>query len=424
MLDTEHGGMNEVLADLAALTGDARYLRLARRFCHETVLAALADGRDVLDGLHANTQVPKAIGFQRLFEATGEPRYGRAARFFWESVAMRRSFVTGGHGDNEHFFPPADFVKHLPSAKTMETCGTHNMLRLTRALFRNEPSAEYMDFYERALFNGILASQDPDSGMMTYFQATRPGYVRLYHTPERSFWCCTGTGMENHAKYGDTIYFHTADALWVNLFVASTVTWQARGLTLRQQTSFPDREETRFDLTVGRPVRATIHIRQPAWCPAMTVRVNGRRWHSVRAANGYVAVDREWKSGDSIGVRLPMTLRTEPLPSTPDVVAFVYGPIVLAGRLGRDGLAPGSQIIVNERQSGTMLNVDVAIPVLHGGAERIIKGMRRDGQSPLTFRTTHAGQPHDVDLVPYARLAHERYNLYWRLARSTAFEGA
>jgi hypothetical protein len=156
----------------------------------------------------------------------------------------------------------------------------------------------------------------------------------------------------------------------------------------------------------------------------MTVRVNGRRWNGVRAANGYVAVDREWKSGDSIAVRLPATLRAEPLPSTPDVAAFVYGPIVLAGRLGRDGLAPGSQIIVNERQSGTMLNLDVAIPVLRGGAERVVKGMQRDAQFPLTFRTTNAGQPHDVELAPYYRLAHERYNLYWHLASSNAFEGA
>ena len=158
----------------------------------------------------------KSSGFQRLFELTGEDRYHRAARFFWQTVVERRSFVTGGHGDGEHFFPSPTFAKHLPSAKTMETCCTHNMLRLTRLLFQDDPSAAYFDYYERALYNGILASQDPESGMMTYFQATRPGYVRLFHTPERSFWCCTGTGMENHAKYGDSIYFRGADALWVN----------------------------------------------------------------------------------------------------------------------------------------------------------------------------------------------------------------
>jgi DUF1680 family protein len=387
MLDTEHGGMNEVLADLAFLTGDDRYLQLARRFCHEAVLAPLADGRDALDGLHANTQIPKAMGFQRLFEATGEPRYGRAARFFWKTVTANRTFVTGGHGDNEHFFPPADFVKHLPSAKTMETCCTHNMLRLTRALSRQEPSAQYMDFYERALFNGILASQDPESGMMTYFQATRPGYVRLFHTPEQSFWCCTGTGMENHAKYGDTIYFHSAGALWVNLFIASTVKWNAGGLTVHQRTSFPDEEATRLEFTAERPVRATVHIRRPGWCAGMSVRVNGRRWNRGPAPNGYVPIEREWRRGDRVDVTLPMSQRTEPLPSTDSVVAFLRGPIVLAGRLGRERLTPGSQIIVNERQSGTMLNADIRIPAVR-----------------------------DVEMVPYYRLAHERYNLYWNIS--------
>jgi DUF1680 family protein len=412
MLDTEHGGMNEVLADVAALTGDAKYLALARRFCHDAVLAPLADGRDPLDGLHANTQIPKAVGFQRLFELTGDDRYGRAARAFWSAVADKRSFVTGGHGDNEHFFPPADFAKHLPSAKTMETCGTHNMLRLTRALWQNAPASALFDFYERALYNGILASQDPDTGMMTYFQATRPGYVRLFHTPDRSFWCCTGTGIENHAKYGDSIYFRNGDALWINLFIPSEVTWREKGMTLTQTTKFPDAEETRLAVGVEHPVRATLRLRQPAWCPGMRVRVNGRAWTRAAEPDGYVAVDREWRRGDIVEVRLPMTLRSEPLPGTRDTIAFLYGPIVLAGRLGRDGLAPGNQIIVNERQSGTMLNADTAVPALAGDPTAVAKRVAQDGRDRLIFRTTGT-RGDTVELAPYYRLAHERYNLYW-----------
>jgi len=414
MLDTEHGGMNEVLADVAALSRDPKYLALARRFCHEAVLAPLSESRDPLDGLHANTQIPKAVGFQRLFDATGEDRYGRAARFFWQTVVERRSFVTGGHGDNEHFFPPADFAAHLPSAKTMETCGTHNMLRLTRMLFMNAPSAAYADYYERALYNGIFASQDPASGMNTYFQATRPGYVRLYHTPEQSFWCCTGTGIENHAKYGDSIYFRTADALQVNLFIASAVTWREKGLTLRQTTAFPERANSRLDVRVERPVHAALNVRQPGWCPAMAVHVNGRRWGRA-AADGHVSIEREWRSGDVVEIDLPMTLRVEPLPGTTDVVAFLYGPIVLAGRLGREGLTDGSQIIVNERQSGSMLNARPEIPVLVGDAASLARRTRQDPRDPLTFRTDHAGRPKDVELGPYYRLAHERYNLYWKI---------
>lgn len=414
MLDTEHGGMNEVLADVSALTGSEKYAALARRFCHEALLAPLAESRDTLDGLHANTQVPKAVGFQRLYELTGDERYRSAARFFWEAVATRRSFVTGGHGDNEHFFPLADFAKHVQSAKTMETCGTHNMLRLTRLLFADTPSVEYADFCERALFNGILASQDPESGMMTYFQATRPGYVRLYHTPERSFWCCTGTGIENHAKYGESIYFHSADALWVNLFIASTVSWKAKGLRIAQTTTFPDTPRTRLRVTVDRPVLATVQVRHPRWCDAMTVRVNGRRWRTHAAANGYVAIAREWHSNDVVDIDLPMTLRAESLPGVSDIVAFVFGPIVLAGRLGRDGLSPGSQLIVNERLSGTMLNAELEISTLGGDAASAVRRMRQDSRDPLVFRTR--GRPHEVELVPYYRLATERYNLYWKLA--------
>ncbi len=415
MLRIEHGGMNEVLAETAALTNDTTHLALAQRFSDEALLGPLAEARDVLDGLHANTQIPKVVGFQRLFESTGEDRYRRAARFFWRTVVERRSFVTGGHGDGEHFFPPAEFVKHLDSAKTMETCCTHNMLRLTRRLFLDDPSAVYADYYERALYNGILSSQDPESGMMTYFQATRPGYVRLFHTPERSFWCCTGTGMENHAKYGDSIYFHDSAGLWINLFVPSRVTWKDMGLTLRQETAFPDSPDARLAVTVDRPVRATLNVRDPRWCTGMTIRVNRRRWNGAAGANGYVAIEREWRSGDVIDLQLPMSLRAEPLPGTTDIVAFVYGPIVLAGRLGREGLVRGNQIIVNERESGTMLNAATDVPVLIGDASTLLKRIHHDPRDPLLFRTSGVARPRDVELTPYYRLAHERYNLYWKV---------
>jgi uncharacterized protein len=418
MLETEHGGMNEVLADVSTLTGDPKYLALARRFSHQAVLVPLAGSQDPLDGLHANTQIPKAVGFQRIHELTGDEQYGAAARFFWQTVVERRSFVTGGHGDNEHFFPPSEFATHLPSAKTMETCGTHNMLRLTRMLFQEMRLGGIADFYEHALYNGILASQDPESGMMTYFQATRPGYVRLYHTPDRSFWCCTGTGMENHAKYGDSIYFHDADAIWVNLFIASTVRWKAKGLSLRQTTRFPETATARLEVTAERPVQATVNVRQPGWCEGMTTRVNGRRWtRSLGDNSKYLSIDRTWRTGDVIEIELPMTLRTEPLPGTADHLAFVYGPIVLAGRMGREGLAPGSQIIVNERESGKMLNADVEIPVLAGDVATLASKIRQDARDPLTFRTDGLGRPHDVELAPFYRLTNERYNLYWRLIR-------
>ena len=415
MLDTEHGGMTEVLADVSVLAREPRYLALARRFAHRKVLVPLAQGRDTLDGLHANTQIPKFIGFQRVHELDGDAAYGAAARHFWQTVVARRSFATGGHGDNEHFFPVTEFAKHLGSAKTMETCCTHNMLRLSRALFVEAPASAYADYYERALYNGILASQDPASGMTTYFQATRPGYVRLYHTPEASFWCCTGSGMENHAKYGDSIYFHDADALYVNLFIPSTVTWRERGLTLTQTTRFPEQDTTRLTVDVRRPVRATLQVRRPAWCDGMTVSVNGRAWEAAASADGYVPVRREWRRGDVVELRLPMRLRAEPLPGAPDHVAFAYGPIVLAGRLGTEGVTPSAQIIRNERESGTMLNVAVEVPVLVGDPRRLVAQLRPVAGEPLTFETVGLGRPREVRLGPYHRLAHERYALYWKV---------
>ncbi|MDX1675053.1 MAG: glycoside hydrolase family 127 protein [Longimicrobiales bacterium] len=415
MLDREHGGMNEVLADIHVLTGDERCLTLARRFCHEALLQPLARGVDPLNGLHANTQIPKVVGFERLYEITGEERYGRAARFFWDTVVGERSFVRGGHGDWEHFFPVDTFPRHLHSAKTSETCCTYNMLRLTRQLFAADPSAAYADYYERALYNGILASQDPETGWSTYFQATRPGYVKLYHTPIDSFWCCTGSGLENHAKYGDSIYFRSDDTLWVNLFIPSTVRWEAKRITLRQETRFPEADRVRFSVAVDRPVGATLRIRYPGWCRDAELRVNGRRVDLGAGPGEYMALDRQWRDGDRVELRLPMHLRTEALPGAPDRVAFLYGPVVLAGRLGTEGLYPGADILRNERTSGMILEVPVEVPALAAGADAVTRHVRPVSGRPLTFETVGIGRPQDVELIPYYRLHHERFNLYWEL---------
>ena len=417
MLGIEFGGMNEVLADLHALTGDARYLQLARRFNHRALLDPLAEGRDTLDGLHSNTQIPKVIGFARLAETTGEERYAKAARYFWGTVVHKRSFATGGNGDGEHFFPPAEAPRHLASAKTMETCCTHNMLRLTRALFTAAPSAAYADYYERALFNGILASQDPDTGMVTYFQATRPGYPKLYCTPERSFWCCTGTGMENFAKLGDSIYFqdaHGADALYVNLFIASTLNWAEKGLRLRQTTRFPDEGSTRLSVDAGAPVRFKLRLRHPAWCQQLTVRLNGRSLIDSTEPGRYVQVDRVWRRGDVLDVALPMRLHLQALPGASDVAAVMFGPLVLAARLGTEGMRPGEDLVDSEHAYGWALkNEDTALPQLALRGRALEEAVQPTG-TPLRFRTGTAGR--EIELAPFHHIAHERYSLYWQLA--------
>jgi DUF1680 family protein len=416
MLNTEHGGMNEILADVYVLTGDLKNLQVSQRFCHRAVLDPLAQQRDTLDNLHSNTQIPKFIGFSRLYALTGQADYNAASKFFWQTVTSNRSFITGGNGDREHFFPAKSFAQHLASAKTMETCCTYNMLRLTRMLYSLDPSPAYADYYERALYNGILASQDPDSGMMTYFQPTRPGYLKLYCTPIDSFWCCTGTGMENHAKYGDSIYFQSADALYVNLFIASKLSWKEKGLTVTQTTNFPDEPSTNLKLTMSSPTTLTLNIRHPAWCQMVTIKVNGRPQTASQMPGSFVAITRKWRDGDEVDVDLPMTLRTEPLPGTTDTLAVIYGPIVLAGKLGQQGIASGADIVINERTIGDMLNDPIDVPALPGNSSSVVQTIKPVAGRSLTFNLPVASRPDGVTLIPYFRVAHERYTIYWKLA--------
>jgi uncharacterized protein len=417
MLEVEHGGMNEVLADLAAITSERRYLMLAERFNHHALLDPLSAQRDVLDGLHSNTQIPKVVGFARLHELTGNERYATAAKFFWRNVTQERSFATGGHGDREHFFPASEFAQHLGSAKTMETCCTHNMLRLTRALFLKQPVSTYGDYYERALFNGILASQDPAGGGFTYFQATRPGYPKLYCTPIDSFWCCTGTGMENHAKYGDSIYFQSRQVLYVNLFIASELTWRDKGVTLTQLTRFPDEPGTRLSFRMTAPTRLRLKIRHPEWCARVTCKLNGRIQAAIPGADGYLEINRLWRDGDVIDVEIPMEFRVAALPGSPDIAAVMYGPLVLAARCGTAGMTPGADIIVNERTSGDMLKTQMDLPRLDVTADTLSKRLVRETGGPLSFSLKTRQQ--QFELIPYYRIAHERYSLYWRYRPAT-----
>jgi len=422
MLDVEHGGMNEIFADLHAMTGNADYAALAQRFSHKAILVPLSRSRDHLDGLHANTQIPKIVGFQRVYQTAGDTRYRDAALFFWRTVTTTRSYVTGGHGDQEHFFPVADFAQHVFSAKGSETCCQHNMLRLTRMLFEQDPRADFADFYERSLYNGILASQDPQSGMVTYFQGMRPGYMKLYCTPIDSFWCCTGTGMENHAKYGDSIYFYDNRALFVNLFIPSAVTWKEKGAVLTQTGSFPDEAATHLRWRLDRPVQVALKLRHPGWCKAATVRVNGAVVARSDRPGSYIELDRLWRDGDTVDLDLPMQVDAVPLPGAPEIVAFTYGPVVLAGALGNEGIAPGADIVVNERKYGSYLDTPFTPPTIAGDPETIAAAVKPSG-SPLGFTIADkTGKP--VPLIPYHRIAHQRYSVYWPLERPGAAAAA
>lgn len=399
--------MNESLANLYAITGDTNYLGLSKKFYHQAIMEPLARGEDKLNGLHSNMQIPKVIGAARIYELTGDEHYAGIAKFFWKDVALNRSFVIGGHGDREHFFSTNDFARHL-STDDAETCCTYNMLKLTRHLFAWSPDAAEMDFYERALYNDILASQDPEQGMFVYLMSLKPGHFKTYSTPENSFWCCVGSGMENHAKYGDTIYFHDDNSLFVNLFIPSELSWPEKNLIVRQETKFPESDTTQLNFKCEKPAHFALEIRWPAWAEKISVRVNGKKQKISGAPESYVTLDREWKSGDVVEIQLPMKLHLEPLPGTTNIIAVLYGPIVLAGELGTNGM-PNPYA---KDQRDFVKVSDPKAPIFVGDKNSLLKHIQPMDE-PLTFRTKNLGKPDDVTLIPFYKLNHQRYSVYW-----------
>lgn len=398
-LKCEHGGMNEVLADLYADTGDARYLALSRRFHHKAVLQPLAERQDRLDGLHGNTQIPKLIGLARRHQLTGDTADRVAAEFFWDRVVHHHSYVTGGHGESEYFGPP-DRLSDRLSDRTAETCNTYNMLKLTRMLFQLNPTSEYADYYERALYNHILASQDPDSGMVTYFLPLGGGHVKRYSTRFNTFTCCLGTGMENHAKYGDSIYFHGKDSLYVNLFIASELTWREKGLVVRQETRFPESDAASLHFKCAKPVSLALRVRYPAWAQnGIEIAVNGSRRKADGQPGSYVEIQRTWRDGDRVELKIPMSLRLEAMPDNPNRVAVLYGPIVLAGELGPENDPAARRFDY--------------VPVMVTEGKSLQDWLGPVAGQPCTFRTAGVGLPRDVSLHPFYRLHHKRYAIYW-----------
>src|SRR5215813_8313881 len=404
MLNTEFGGMNEVLVELYADTGDKRWLDLSHHFDHHAVLDPLSRREDRLAGLHGNTQVPKLLGVLMRYIYAGDKSDGVAAEFFWDAVALHHSFATGGHGKDVYFGPPDQLAERV-DGRTDESCNVYNILKMTRRLFAIHPDIKYAEFEERALFNHVLASIDPKDGRTCYMVPVGRGVRHEYQEMFRGFTCCVGSGMENHGLHGDGIYYESGDRLWVNLYAPSTADWQPAGVNLVMDTNFPEGESASLKLSMSKPKAFTLALRRPAWAgTGFEVKVNGKAVTDASAPGSYVELKRTWKTGDTIAVTLPKALHIEGLADNKNRAAVMWGPLVLAGDLGVERRGdPGN-----------------TIPALVTEEKPVTDWVKPTADKPGVFRTVGVGRMIDgsekeVELVPFYRLHRRSYAIFWDL---------
>jgi uncharacterized protein len=412
MLNTEFGGMTESLADLYADTGDKRWLDLSHRFDHRAVLDPLARRQNILPGLHGNTQVPKLLGSLVRYAYTGDKTDGEAAHFFWDTLVNHHSFATGGHGKDEYFGPPDQLSARI-DGRTAETCNVYNVLKMTRKLFALHPDIKYAEFHERALFNHILGSMDSEDGRTCYMVPVGRGVRHEYQDMFRSFTCCVGSGMESHALHAFGLYYESGDKLWVNLYAPSTAKWEAAGVDIVMDTNFPEGEVATLKLTLKTPKQFTLALRRPAWAGGgFSVKLNGQPVKDSAKPGSYVELKRRWKSGDTVTLTLPKTLRLEPLPDNQRVAAIMWGPLVLAGDLGPERGGRGAQT------AGPPINV----PSLIAAERPLSDWLKAASDKPGNFRSEGVGREQEVELVPFYRLHRRTYSVYFDLFTPVEWE--
>lgn len=419
MLRSEHGGLNEAFADVYAITGDEKYLELAKRFSHRFILDPLVEKKDMLTGNHANTQIPKVIGFKRIADLDGNQEWSSASEFFWNTVVENRSVSIGGNSVREHFHKSDDFSSMMTSEQGPETCNTYNMLRLTKLLYGTSGDVNYMDYYERALYNHILSSQNPVQGGFVYFTPMRSGHYRVYSQPQNCFWCCVGSGMENHARYGEMIYASRDNELIVNLFISSVLNWEETGMSFTQETSFPEKEQTRVIVKSEKPRKMKISFRCPEWLDKEKAefKVNGEKVEAV-FDYGYYTINRKWKDGDAVEMSLPMTLRAVQLPDKSPYYSFMYGPVVLAADLGKERL--DGQFADDSRGGHVAFGPQLPLqnmPVIVGEEKDFLANLKRVSPDKLEFRLSgvYPSRYDGMILKPFYKTHECRYMIYWEL---------
>lgn len=395
MRKCEYGGMNDILVHTYELTGEKKYLDYSYKFHDKFVLGELEKGIDALQGKHSNTNVPKGIGCARRYSLAARDGDKKIASFFWDTMVGHHTYVIGGNSNYEYLGEP-DKLNDRLSDNTCETCNTYNMLKLTRYLYSWEPKAAYADYYERALFNHILASQNPNDGMMCYFVPLRMGTKKRFSRPFNTFTCCVGSGIENHSKYTEGIYNEAKDgSLLVNLFIPSELNWKEKGLIVRQETKFPEDNRVTFSMKSAKSVKSVVKIRHPKWAATdPTLSINGKPAKATRDANGYWVISRTWKDGDKLDVTFPMQLHAESMPDNPNRIALLYGPVVMAGQLGTEMPDPifGTTVLLTDKRN--------------------VNEWAKAGGAPLTFQTS-VSKPNPVTLIPFYKTVDQYYNVYW-----------
>jgi len=417
MLNIEHGGMNEVFADAYQLTGNNRYLMAAKRFSHKMFLDPLSEGRDILDNKHANTQIPKFIGFERIAELDDDKKFGKAGSYFWETVTRNRTLAFGGNSRREYFPGVSSCIDFINVNDGPESCNSYNMLKLTEDLFRVHPLAKYADYYERTVYNHILSTQHPEHGGYVYFTPARPRHYRVYSAPNEAMWCCVGTGMENHGKYNQFIYTHSKDTLYLNLFIASELNWKEKGVKIKQETSFPKEEQTKLTITEGSSI-FRLNVRYPAWVSknALKITVNGKEVIYSALPSSYVGIQRKWKKGDVVLIMLPMYNTLEHLPNVPEYIALMHGPILLGAKTGTEDL---KGLIADDSRwgqyaGGTYLPVDKAPILVDDDIKNAGIKLEPVKGNPLYFKlNVKMINPVELTLEPFYQIHDARYMIYW-----------
>ena len=417
MLRTEYGGMNEVLVNLGSLTKKSRYLETARLFEQPGILDPLAERRDELQGLHANTNVPKIIGAARMYEVTGDRRYRQIAEYFLEEVLTARNYVIGNTSLDEHWRTPPGQLKGSLGWKNAECCVAYNLMKLQRLVFGWTGDARWMDAYERSLFNCRLGTQNAN-GLKQYFFPLAAGYWRAYNSPEESFWCCTGTGAEEFAKLTDTIFFRRGSDVYVNQFIASTLDWKEESLLIDQVTQFTQEQGTTLKIKTSRPIARTVHVRIPSWTTdAAQVKINGRASEAVADSGSYLGIRRVWQDGDTISITLPMELRQEALPGDDSVTAVLYGPLVLATDLG-PGPADGPSKVIHSGATApdNLPSPDPLPKTFADPGIRPDQWVQTESKSELRFKV--AGEGAKYELMPMYQIRDQRYAVYCQIGNT------